>query len=209
VATVWSQRRWKAVALFLGVATLGAASDLLSKHWAFSTLIDRDALAPRVRQYLDTPPTAEQQRPTYARAVLQTLDLQRDLLPGVRITLSTNPGVVFGFDAIPRWVVNLITIGMIGVIVAVLLFSQPRAWGIHLGLGLILGGAVGNLYDRLFASVRLPHLPPIENHVRDFIDCSGLGYPWIFNLADAWLVIGVALVGIGSFRRSADKEKPA
>ena len=64
----------------------------------------------------------------------------------------------------------------------------------HVALALILGGAIGNLYDRLFSSVALPGLAPIRRHVRDFIDCSDLHYDYIFNLADAWLVIGVVMV---------------
>jgi signal peptidase II len=58
----------------------------------------------------------------------------------------------------------------------------------HLGLGLILGGTLGNLFDRI-----------CFGHVRDFILFTGraqiggfqLAWPYVFNLADVFLVIGV------------------
>ena len=50
-------------------------------------------------------------------------------------------------------------------------------------LGLIIGGALGNLIDR----VRL-------GAVVDFLDFSGLHFPWVFNVADCGVSVGVALV---------------
>ena len=73
-------------------------------------------------------------------------------------------------------------------------FSPARARSMHVALALILAGAVGNLYDRLFGVVSIPGFEPIKYQVRDFVDCSGLHYPWIFNAADAYLVAGVAVI---------------
>ena len=42
-------------------------------------------------------------------------------------------------------------------------------------------------------------MDPILRNVRDFIDCSDLGYPWVFNVADVLLVIGVAILGLHWF----------
>jgi signal peptidase II len=92
--------------------------------------------------------------------------------------------------------VNVFTGLAVVLIAGMFATSTSRHWWMHVALALILGGAIGNLYDRMFSSVALPDLPPIRNHVRDFIDASDLGYPWIFNLADAWLVIGVAMLAI-------------
>jgi len=120
---------------------------------------------------------------------------RRDFAPGVRLSLSTNPGVVFGLG-VPRWIVNLATGGAILLVAGMFAWSDRRARAMHLGLALILAGAAGNLYDRVFSVVQLPHagLEPIRRHVRDFIDCSQLHYPWVFNVADAWLVVGVGLL---------------
>jgi len=55
------------------------------------------------------------------------------------------------------------------------------------GIGLVIGGAVGNVADRLQ-----------HGAVVDFLDFSGLWFPWVFNLADAAISVGVALMVIDS-----------
>jgi len=61
-------------------------------------------------------------------------------------------------------------------------------------MALILAGALGNLYDRLFSEIAPLGMAPIERNVRDFMDLGDLYYPWIFNVADVLLVVGVALL---------------
>ncbi len=51
------------------------------------------------------------------------------------------------------------------------------------GVALIIGGALGNLYDRL-----------AYGFVVDFLDFSGLYFPWVFNVADAAINVGVGLL---------------
>lgn len=64
-----------------------------------------------------------------------------------------------------------------------------------LGLGLVIGGAIGNAIDRARFGA-----------VVDFIDVQRLGFfPWIFNIADASITIGVILILLDSLRR----ERPA
>ena len=70
---------------------------------------------------------------------------------------------------------------------------------LHVALAFVLAGALGNLYDRLWSQVRLPGDGVIKYEVRDFIDCSGLYYPWVFNVADVLLVVGVAMLLLHSF----------
>jgi signal peptidase II len=181
---------WLAFAL---IAVFAAGSDLLTKQWAFDTLMEK---AHRVdwRKVVDSPPPPEQHSVEYTRYVMHQMNLSAGPVLGVRVTLSTNPGVVFGIDWLPDAAVSAITAGMVGLVVVFFASSPRLSPMLHIALALILGGAVGNLYDRLFSVVTLQDLPPIEGHVRDFIDCSALGYPWIFNLADVWLVVGVAMV---------------
>ena len=76
---------------------------------------------------------------------------------------------------------------------------------------MILGGAVGNLYDRLAGRVDLGNLGVIRHQVRNFINLSHisvnvgqtvLNYPYIFNVADVLLVAGVAALLIRWWRTS-------
>lgn len=66
------------------------------------------------------------------------------------------------------------------------------------GVGLIVGGAVGNLVDRLR-----------YGHVVDFLDFSGLYFPWVFNVADAAINVGIALLVIDWWRTEQAAKKGA
>lgn len=111
------------------------------------------------------------------------------------LKLVYNPGVAFGIEL--GWWPILFAV-VLGIVLVTWLFlaSEKNALCYHTGLGLILAGAIGNLVDRL----REPQM------VRDFIDFSF--WP-TFNLADAWLCVGVALVGLWMLRGGASEEKKA
>ena len=182
-----------AVALFVLVAAATLAADLWSKHAVFRSLLDAPGVAEQVRQFTAAgqPPPADQ--------VLRSLRLYRPVFPGFRLTLSTNPGVVFGLP-MPPWAVAVATVFTLGMVGCFFATSPAAARWVHVALALILAGAVGNFYDRMLAAVRLPGLDePITGQVRDFLDFSqisvfGLNYPYIFNIADMLLVIGVAML---------------
>ncbi len=211
--TQWAIRSGPAVTLFLLVAAFGVGSDLLSKHFIFERLLDDPTIERQVREnYLTATPPGKGKTQEFSRAVLQELHIQKRICFGLNFTLSTNPGVVFGFDRIPIRIVNIITICMIVFVLIFFAASPRRATWMHVALALILGGAFGNLYDRLICEVALPGLTPIRNHVRDFIDCSDLGYRYIFNVADIWLVAGVAMIllhWVWSGRKTRKEEKSA
>ena len=100
--------------------------------------------------------------------------------------LVRNPGIAFGIE-LSRWMI--LSAVAVGIIVVLYLFlnSEKKARSFHIGLGLILAGAVGNLVDRL----SWPY------QVRDFIDFSF--WP-TFNLADAFLCVGVGLIALWILR---------
>jgi len=190
-------RAWKspvAAILFIAVAATALAGDLWTKHAVFADLLtdaDLPQRAAGVRQAL-----ADQNGHDPAgRDVLHALQLHRPLALGVEVRLSTNPGVVFGLP-MPRWLVQVATVVTILLVGGFFATSGARDRWLHVAAGLILAGALGNLYDRLFAAVSLPGLDPIRYEVRDFLDFGAWGYPWVFNIADAWLVIGVVMVFI-------------
>lgn len=210
-----SSRAW---IIFLTVAALAAACDLWSKHAVFSWLLDDNSREWSVKAYNDSEylkechkddvPPADTQ--AFSRVVFQRLHIHRDICNGLRFTLSTNPGVVFGYRGMPPYVVNLFNAGMILAVCVFFSLCSRRDYWLITAFAFILGGAIGNLYDRLFSVVDVPPLTPIRHHVRDFIDCSDIGYQWVFNVADAWLVIGVAMVILHSlwlWRKEIRKKK--
>ena len=118
----------------------------------------------------------------------------QEVIPGILDwKLVYNPGVAFGIE-LGRWPILFAVV--VGIVLILWLFftSSKSAISYHVGLALILSGALGNLYDRLTE----PFM------VRDFIDFRF--WP-TFNLADAWLCVGVALVGLCILRAGPAKDK--
>lgn len=106
----------------------------------------------------------------------------------VYLVLTRNTGAAFSFGQGYTIVLTLIALLVVGVIVRFARRLGSTAWAVSLGL--ILGGATGNLVDRLF---RAPG--PFRGAVIDFISVfndSGSAFP-VFNVADSALVIGVLL----------------
>ncbi|PKW07240.1 signal peptidase II Aspartic peptidase. MEROPS family A08 [Streptomyces sp. 1222.5] len=101
-----------------------------------------------------------------------------------------NPGAAFGFGAAFTIIFTLIAAAVIVVIIRLArkLYSFP--WAV--ALGLLLGGALGNLTDRIF---RAPGI--FEGEVVDFIAPKGFA---VFNLADSAIVCGGILIVLLSFR---------
>ena len=105
------------------------------------------------------------------------------------LTMVHNQGMSFGLFRGPefRWVLSLFSAAVV-VGLAVWARKAPRPL-MALGLGMIMGGAVGNnLIDRIR-----------YGYVVDFIDVSRLHFPWVFNIADSGITVGVALLLLDSF----------
>jgi signal peptidase II len=109
----------------------------------------------------------------------------------LQITHTENTGAAFSLfaDSPAHWKTSLL-VGFSAiaiVIVAVLLWEQARPMGITgVALSLILGGAAGNLWDRV-----------MSGRVVDFLLVYHKSYQWpVFNLADSSIVIGAALLVI-------------
>ncbi|MFH1416701.1 MAG: signal peptidase II [Planctomycetota bacterium] len=184
-------------------AAAGLTADLVSKSWAFDTLSHSDG---------------------------------RVLIKGIcNLQLSLNPGALFGLGA--GFAPIFVGASVLALMFVLYLFANCAAarWGTHIALGLVLAGALGNLYDRATQEAYVAHFADggriiglLEDKtdlgvtlgefphggnlrfypgkldearsgnqpvVRDFIKIEArlgqLHWPWIFNLADAWLVVGV------------------
>ena len=117
------------------------------------------------------------------------------------LTLVHNRGLAFGLLAgLPaawRWVVVALSLVALAVLARVALRVLPTGgWTGRLAVGLVLGGAVGNLIDRARFGA-----------VVDFVDFHWQGWHWpAFIVADSAISIGVALLAL---RLLADRSAPA
>lgn len=126
---------------------------------------------------------------TLAVATLEGQPPLRLLGGAVYLTLIRNSGAAFSMASGLTWLLTLIALGVVVVIVR--LAPRLRSTGWALALGLVLGGALGNLADRM---LRAPG--PLRGHVVDFVSLlapDGRVWP-VFNLADSAIVCGGVLL---------------
>ncbi len=116
-----------------------------------------------------------------------------ELAPFFNLVLAFNKGAAFSFLAgAGGWQTPLLVAFALvaSVIVAVLLLRSAGRGLLCAGLALILGGALGNLVDRLRFG-----------HVVDFLDLHAAGWHWpAFNVADSAITVGAALLIVDGFR---------
>ena len=118
---------------------------------------------------------------------------ERRVLTGFfNLVLVFNKGAAFSFLAdAPGWQTPLFVVFSLvaAVIVSVLLFRSPGRPMFYAGLALILGGALGNVIDRLRFG-----------QVVDFLDFHAMGWHWpAFNVADSAITVGAALLILEGF----------
>lgn len=122
------------------------------------------------------------------------------IMPFLNLTLAYNEGAAFSFLADQggwqRWFFVLLATGVTTVLVVWLGRLKPGERLVAVALGLIIGGALGNLIDRL-----------LFGHVIDFIDAYYRDWHWpAFNLADSAIFLGVVLMLVDAFRGTAARE---
>jgi len=194
--------KW-AITLFL-VCTVGfLAADLGFKWWTFKNVAG-------VPVILDRANPGQHSIPEHPPIVV---------LPNVlSLRLLTNTGAVFGMAKGAQ--AFFIVVSVVATVVIALLFyhSKPDSRTVHFALALILSGALGNLYDRIaFNAVRdmLWLFPDV--HLPFGLSWPGgvtYIYPWLFNIADAALVVGVLMMmatmwrAEGAAKRAAFAESP-
>ena len=113
-----------------------------------------------------------------------------ELLGGaVYLVLVRNPGAAFSLATGYTWVLSLVAVAVVVVIVRIARRLRSTGWAV--ALGLVLGGALGNLTDRIF---RYPG--PLRGRVVDVVSLfapDGSVWP-VFNLADSCIVTGGVLL---------------
>lgn len=125
------------------------------------------------------------------------------LVPGFNLTLMFNTGAAFSFlsnaGGWQRWGLSLLAL-VLSVALTLWLRRLTRAEVLSAaGLALVIGGAIGNLWDRL-----------VYGYVVDFIDIYVADWHWpAFNIADSVITVGAALLvweGLFGGRRTADEK---
>lgn len=103
----------------------------------------------------------------------------------LRLTLVQNTGISYGLlqGALDwkRWALAAFAMLVSAGLAAWCWRAEKPLTGV--GLGLVLGGALGNVADRV-----------LRGAVVDFVDARALHFPWIFNLADSAITVGVIIL---------------
>ena len=174
-----------ALARLIVTAAVGLALDLATKVWAFDRLSYNQ---------VTTPEGATQvQSHTYF------------FLPGwLHFHVTGNHGAVFGMGQGQRWWFVAVSILAVGFLLYLFATSSPGQRVYHLIVGMLMAGVLGNLYDRLFYGYVRDMIYMLPGRtwpawLADALPASwewtrGPVFPWIFNVADALLCTGVALM---------------
>ena len=122
-----------------------------------------------------------------------------------RITFIENPGMAFGFDPgvnYKLWISIFSLAASIGLVVYLYIIRNQKL-SLRLAIAFILGGAVGNLIDRMFYGIFYGYAPLFYGRVVDFMDIDFFNLNifgrhferWpIFNIADSAVTIGVIIL---------------
>ncbi|PTR32217.1 signal peptidase II [Rhodococcus sp. OK519] len=119
-----------------------------------------------------------------AVALIDPKDPVRIIGDTVTLTLIRNPGAAFSMATGMTWLLTLVAVGVVIGVIRIGRTLRSPWWA--LGLGLVLGGALGNLIDRIFRSPG-----PLQGHVVDFVS---VGWWPVFNVADSSIVCGAILL---------------
>jgi len=122
----------------------------------------------------------------------------------LHITLVENPGIAFGIDpgeSLRDLILVITIVTCIGFFVY-LLFAKNADIKVRVAIALILGGAAGNLFDRIFYGIIYNYAPLFQGNVVDFLDVRFFRFflfdnihgNYVFNFADVSILSGVFLL---------------
>ena len=119
----------------------------------------------------------------------------------LHITLVENPGIAFGIipGAFLKDLILVITILLCAGFLSFLLFSKDADSRVRISVALILAGAAGNLFDRIFYGYFYNYAPLFQGNVVDFLDVKFLKFfmfgnipgNFVFNFADLSITAGI------------------
>ncbi|MBT6269335.1 MAG: signal peptidase II [Phycisphaerae bacterium] len=181
-----SPRAW---IILITVMLLGFSADIATKNWAFNSVASHPVVLER-DQLLSNPNWTP-----------IPLHQGKVAIPGriLNFRLVLNDGAVFGIGSQQRFFFIFFTFAALGI--ASWIFSKHTSKNntiAHIAIGLVLGGGLGNLYDRVFIGrVRdFMHMLP-DRHLPFGWSWPGSNselFPWIFNTGDVLLLTGMGLL---------------
>ncbi len=120
-----------------------------------------------------------------------------EILPFFNLVTVWNRGVSFGIfssdSALVPWLLSAFALAVCGFLMAYL--ARARRWLLVVAIGGVIGGAVGNIIDRVRFGA-----------VADFLDFHAFGLHWpAFNVADSAIVVGVALMLVDALFASDER----
>jgi lipoprotein signal peptidase len=190
-----------------GLALLGATLDLGSKYLVFAWLNEHAVVASDGAREgtFDLIPGVFKLLAQFRADKVPTTGFGAGWLYwGADVMPRVNQGALFGLGGeymkLANGIFAAVSVLAAGAIVYwSLRRSTARDWSLCAALGLILGGTLGNLFDRL-----------VFHGVRDFLYFYWINWP-VFNIADCCLVLGAALLLVQAFfsRPVVDEETPA
>ena len=115
------------------------------------------------------------------------------LAPFLNIDLIWNKGIAFGLFFFEEKKYYLLITIFILVIILILIWWMSNTFGVeNFSISMIIGGAIGNVIDRIYYSA-----------VPDFIDFHINNFHWfVFNLADIFITIGIGLMILNEFKKN-------
>ncbi|TVR30329.1 MAG: signal peptidase II [Balneolaceae bacterium] len=134
--------------------------------------------------------------------VLRSPSLQRmEIIEGwLAFNFTKNPGMALGMDWLSTPVISVIAItATIGIVVYILFTLNKANYAYLACMGLIVGGALGNISDRIFMAIKGGYGGVLEGHVVDFIHFTlTIGdwavFPYIFNVADVAISTSIIIL---------------
>jgi signal peptidase II len=130
----------------------------------------------------------------------ESVPILGDLL---HIRFIYNEGGAMGTSLGPAWLYMVLTLAALFLIIRYFVISKPDGFTVKLSLALILGGAIGNLIDRILYGKVIDFIDV------DFPDIPAIGlYRWYtFNIADAAISVGLVLFAITIFFKRKSPEE--
>ncbi len=136
----------------------------------------------------------------------------------LHLTLVENPGIAFGIDPGEslRDLILIVTILTCVGFLSYLIFAKKADNNVRVSVALILGGAAGNLFDRIFYGLFYNYAPLFQGNVVDFLDIrlfrlfifNNIHGNYVFNFADISILLGVfILIYLILSMKSRKKEK--